>query len=74
MSRQEPFGYKRTENGLEEVPGELEALEKAQWYMKQGASMQSVRDWLVKKTGRKISVPGFLKSIKYDKNDRYSPS
>lgn len=61
----EPFGYKLTENGLEPVPEQLEALEQAKWYLYSGCSMQTTRDWLVKKTGRSISVPGMLKKIGY---------
>lgn len=57
----EPYGYKKTENGLEPIPEQLEALEKAFWYLKSGCSYQTTRDWLVKKTGRSISMIGLRK-------------
>lgn len=65
----EPFGYKYNEdtNTREPIETELAALQMADKYIKSGCTMQSVRDWLVKKTGRTISVPGLLKAIKYDK-------
>jgi len=67
MSRHEPFGYYKDEDGNKLVnEDELKALKQAQYYINQGCSMQSVRDWLVKKTGRTISVQGLLKSIKYN--------
>lgn len=53
-----PFGY--TED-KQEIPEELAALEKAYWYHKQGCSIRVSRDWLFKKTGRIISVPGLFK-------------
>lgn len=57
----EPFGYKKTESGLEEIPEQLAALEKAFWYLDSGCSYQATRDWLVKKTGREISFIGLRK-------------
>ena len=65
-ARKEPFGYRLTEEGLEPVEEQLEALEKAKFYIESGCSMQNTRNWLVAKTGRKISVPGMLKAIKYE--------
>lgn len=71
MSKSEPFGYYKDEYGDKLVIEEqLSALKQAEYYIKQGCTMQSVRDWLVKKTGRQISVPGLLKSIKYDKTSK----
>lgn len=70
----EPFGYRYNEETgqREAIPEELKALAEAAWYIKQGCTMQSARDFLVKKTGRQISVPGLLKAIKYDKSSRSS--
>lgn len=65
-ARKEPFGYQLTEEGLKPVEEQLEALEKAKYYIESGCSMQSARDYIVAKTGRKISVPGMLKAIKYE--------
>ena len=62
-SRTEPFGYRRTENGLEAIPEQLEALERAKLYIASGCSYQTARDWLVKKTGREITTMGMLKKI-----------
>lgn len=62
----EPFGYKRTEEGLVEIPEQLAALEEAKKYIENGRSMKLTRNWLVKKTGRSISTQGMLKAIKYD--------
>jgi hypothetical protein len=70
----EPFGYKfNEETGQREViPEQIKDLAKAAKYIDQGCGMQTVRDWLVNKTGRNISVPGLLKAIKYDKHKRSS--
>ena len=66
-----PFGYKKNEEGvLELIPEQLEALEKAKWYIAKGSSLAKVRHWLVNKTKREISIPGMLKIIKYDKSSR----
>ena len=68
MSRHAPYGYKIDEQGNKLViPEQLEALKQAEYYIMQGCTMQSARDWLVKKTGRTISVPGMLKAIGYAK-------
>ena len=67
MPPAEPFGYYKNEQGQKQpIQDQLDALERVKFYLKQGCTMQAVRDWLVKKTGRNISVPGMLKSIKYD--------
>lgn len=66
----EPFGYYLNAGTLHAKEEELRALEQAKFYIYQGCSMQSVRDWLVNKTGRTISTPGLLKAIKYDKTMR----
>ncbi len=58
----EPFGYKRLEDGTKEpIPEQLAALEKALWYIKTGCSVESSRDFLVKRTGRTISAIGLRK-------------
>jgi hypothetical protein len=57
----EPFGYKRTDTGIEPLPEQLSALDKAIHYLESGCSLQSSRDWLVKRTGRPISVIGLRK-------------
>lgn len=68
----EPFGYKFNQetNTKEPIAEQLRALAKAAQYIAQGCSMMSTRDWLEKKTGRYISVPGLLKAIGYDKSNR----
>lgn len=70
----EPFGYKYNEetNQREPISEQLEALEKAKYYLNRGCSMQSTRNWLVQKTGRIISVPGLLKAIRYGKTSKDS--
>lgn len=57
----EPYGYRRTEDGLEPIPEQIEALEKAFWYLDSGCPYGPTRDWLVKKTGRSISFIGLRK-------------
>jgi hypothetical protein len=68
----EPFGYKYNEKTMEKEPvaEEIRALAKAAEYIEQGCSMRSVRDWVEKKTGRYISVPGLLKAIGYVSKNR----
>lgn len=69
----EPFGYVVNLEGIREaIPEQIKALAQAAFYIQQGCSMQSARDWLVQKTGRQISVPGLLKAIRYDKHKRAS--
>lgn len=65
----EPFGFKYNEETKTREPIELElaALEQAKMYIHKGCTMRSTRDWLVKKTGRDISIPGLLKAIGYVK-------
>lgn len=71
MPPAEPFGYFKDEQGNKQpIQEQLEALEQAKFYITQGCTMQAVRNWLVTKTGRTISVPGLLKSIKYDKTSK----
>lgn len=66
MPPAEPFGYFKDEFGHKQpIQTQLDALEQAKFYIKAGCTMQAARDWLVKKTGRTISVPGLLKSIRY---------
>lgn len=64
-----PYGYRiNEETGTKEpIAEELKALAQAAYYINQGCTMQSARDWLVQKTGRIISVPGLLKAIRYGK-------
>jgi hypothetical protein len=57
----EPFGYKKTDEGLEPIPEQLEALKKAFWYLDSGCPYMGTRNWLVKKTGRTISHVGLRK-------------
>lgn len=67
MSRAEPFGYYKNEEGIKvEIPDQLEALKQAEYYIMQGCAMAPVRNWLVKKTGRVITVAGLLKAIRYN--------
>ena len=71
MPPSEPFGYFKDEEGKKQpIQEQLDALEQAKFYIFQGCTMQAARDWLVKKTGRTISVPGLLKSIHYDKTSK----
>jgi hypothetical protein len=73
MSKSEPFGYYRDEHGNKLViPEQLEALKQAEYYIMQGCTMQSARDWLVNKTGRSISVPGLLKTLRYNGREKYT--
>ncbi len=62
-----PFGYKiyygDTEY-LEPIELELKALEKAFQYRKQNYPLRSIREWLVKTTGRNISFVGLHKIFK----------
>lgn len=69
----EPFGYvfNPLTSVREPIESELKALKQAKFYIAQGCSMQSARDWLVKKTGREISVQGLLKAIKYTPEIRH---
>lgn len=57
----EPFGYKRTEDGLEPLQDQLDALEKAFWYLDSGCSLNQTVLWLYNKVGRKISTIGLRK-------------
>lgn len=71
MSKAEPFGYYKDAQGNKlAIPDQLEALKQANYYIQQGCTMQATRDWLVQKTGREISVPGLLKSIRYDRTKK----
>jgi hypothetical protein len=71
MSKAEPFGFYKDEQGNKlAIPDQLDALKQAEYYIKQGCTMRSVRDWLVQKTGRDISTPGLLKAIRYDKTKK----
>ena len=69
MSRSEPFGYYRDDKGNKLViPNQLDALKQAKYYVDNGCTLKATRDWLVKKTGRDISVPGLVKAIKHAGN------
>lgn len=62
-----PFGWKLLEDDdevIESIDLEIEALEIANWYILNGYTLQSTRDWLVNKTGRSITVPGMVKALK----------
>jgi hypothetical protein len=65
----EPFGYRRTEEGLEAIPEQLEALKKAFYYLDSGCSYQTTKEWLIKKTGREISHIG-LRKLWLNKNKK----
>jgi uncharacterized membrane protein YccF (DUF307 family) len=65
LYRTVPFGWKLIdENHLEDIPEQIEALEKAKWYIKAGYTLKSTRDWLVSVTNREITVPGMIVAIK----------
>ncbi len=65
-----PFGYK----SVEDTPGyvtpiteQLEALEEAKGYVKQGAfSYRDAASWLEATTGRKVSAQGLHKMVQKD--------
>jgi hypothetical protein len=73
MSRWAPFGF--NQDGTLNT-NEFEALLKAEFYLKQGCTLQTVRDWLVEQTGKSITIPGLKKTlehakkIKHQKDDR----
>lgn len=66
-----PFGYKEKEEGLlEEIPEEIEALEKIKDFIQDGSiSLRDGASWVAHKTGRSISHQGLQNVIR----DRYSP-
>lgn len=71
VARIVPFGYKAHPDNKEylvPVPLELEALKKARDFIKENYTWRSVREWVQKATGRKISLMGLYKIIK-DRND-----
>ena len=61
-----PFGYSQDEEGyLEEVPEELEALDKIKDLVSTGSiSLRDGASWVVHKTGRYISHQGLKNVIK----------
>lgn len=68
-----PFGYEVKEDDpdtLYPVRLELEALEQAKQYRKQGYSLRETAEWLSSVTGRYISHMGLDKRIKSDKKRR----
>lgn len=71
VSRLIPFGWKLvgedtgfTSGEIEDIPEEIEALEKAKWYVAAGYTLSSTRDWLVQTTKRDITIPGMLVALK----------
>ena len=65
ISKEIPFGYKQTEteNIIEHVSEELEALGQAKKYL-ETCSYREVAEWLHRKTGRYISHVGLRQRIK----------
>jgi hypothetical protein len=65
-----PFGYSQTEDGfLEEIPEELEAVDKIKKLVSNGSiSLRDGASWVEYKTGRYISHQGLKNVIK----ERYS--
>ena len=70
-SRVVPFGWKLSSidhKYLVEVPDEQEALRRAKKYIEvDHLPWRSVREWLVRATGRKISVTGLRKILGCEK-------
>lgn len=62
-----PFGYKvhpDNDKYLVPIPIELEGLKKAKEYHDQGYPYRSIREWLIKATGRNISLVGLFKILR----------
>lgn len=61
-----PFGYVRSEESDLFLPDETQfaALMKAQSYLKEGYSYETVAHWLFTTTGRSITAPGLCKLMK----------
>jgi hypothetical protein len=72
-----PFGYKLNSDNktLEEVPEQLEALNKAKEHVKKGAySLRNAVEMLEHDTGRKLSAMGLKKMIDKDNKQYQSKS
>jgi hypothetical protein len=66
-----PFGYKvhhENKDYLVPVPVELEALKKAKQFIDEKYTWRSVREWIIKATGRNISLAGLSKILKKRKS------
>lgn len=61
-----PFGYNAHDDKrfLVPVPEQLDALREAKKYIEQKYPWRSVRDWLVRTTGREISLMGLRLILK----------
>lgn len=62
-----PFGYKKSEvhlGWLEPIPLEIEALKRARDFIKGRCKYEDVTTWLLKVTGRSISMMGLHKAVR----------
>lgn len=72
LSSRIPFGYALDPDDPKQlipVVFELEALDKARKYLKEGHSLRKVSQWLSDKTGRKITHEGLKQRVECDKTN-----